>query len=128
MAERQPLLDILILWQEQAHAEDPYRGVWPITRLLNKGGLELLSRTHPDDITSSSDLVALLDESDEWGTEYGIKIFTIITQFNQAKWPQSPPPESCEMRATKRAKQAGVVKPIMYTFAPIQTPESFMSM
>ncbi|KAF8124050.1 P-loop containing nucleoside triphosphate hydrolase protein [Boletus edulis] len=128
MAERQSLLDTLVSWRERAHAEDPYRGVWPAARLLNNNGLELLSKTHPNDITSPSDLVALLQESDEWGSEYSTEIFAIIKQFDQAKRPQTSQPGSYEMRAVKRPKQTGMVKPIMYTFVPVQTPESFASM
>ncbi|KAG9310627.1 hypothetical protein JVU11DRAFT_9195 [Chiua virens] len=81
-AERQQLLDILIAWREQTHDEDPYQGVWPITRLIHDDGLELLSKTPATGITSLSDLVAL-EESEEWGSEYGTQIFTIIKQFDQ---------------------------------------------
>ena len=113
--------------RKQAHAEDPYWGVWPITQLLNKDGLELLSKMHLNDITLPSDLVTLLEESDEWGTEYSMKIFMIIKQFDQAKL-QVLRSKSCETQAVKRAKQAGMVMPIMYTFVPVQMPKSFVSM
>ncbi|KAF8119145.1 P-loop containing nucleoside triphosphate hydrolase protein [Boletus edulis] len=131
-AERQQLLDALVSWREQAHAQDPYRGVWPIARLLSKNGLELLSKTHPNDTTSPSDLVALLQESDEWGSEYGSKAFAIIQEFDQAKLQVQRSSKSCntqaETRTVKRAKQATMAMPIMYTFVPVQTPESFVSM
>lgn len=134
MAERQKLLDILMAWREQAHADDPYRSVWPITRLIDNDGLELLSKTHPTGITSPSDLIVLLDETEEWGTEYGTKLFAIIKQFDQGNQRQcrqvKPQVPSCvlsETRAVKRAKVGAVTPNSMYMFAPIQTPESFVA-
>ncbi|KAF8452791.1 P-loop containing nucleoside triphosphate hydrolase protein [Boletus edulis BED1] len=133
-AERQQLLDTLKAWRKRTHDNDPYRGVWPIEQLIDNNGLELLTKTHPTVIMSPSDLTTLLQESEAWEGNYGTEIFAIIQQFDQDRQRQGkaqhpPSTSSSETRPVVKRVKGGITTPkIMYTFTPVQTPETFAAM
>ncbi|KIJ57646.1 hypothetical protein HYDPIDRAFT_34911 [Hydnomerulius pinastri MD-312] len=79
--EREILLAKLTSWRSQAHASDTYRSR-PVTWLCDDDGLELLSKTDPDNLRSVEALINLLGETEEWGQECGIQIFNVISRFD----------------------------------------------
>lgn len=53
----------------------------PITWLCDDNSLELLSKTHPSNLKSVSDVIVILNETEEWAQGYGQKMFGVITEF-----------------------------------------------
>ncbi|KAH0826952.1 hypothetical protein J3R83DRAFT_4610 [Lanmaoa asiatica] len=83
--DRPNLLDTLEAWRCEAHIQDPYRSVRPITWICDDDELDLLSKTHPSKIGSAQDIVDLLQETAEWGIEFGQQLFDVIDQFDRAR-------------------------------------------
>lgn len=118
----QELFNCLSDWREHAHKEDPF---FPHTWLIDDDNIELISKTHPTKLQSLQDLVDLLGETEDWASDYGIKIFEIITQFEQNLKLQAT---SSQLHATCRSelnnpRQVKQAKGI--TFFSIQTPDTF---
>jgi hypothetical protein len=80
-SERGLLYEKLLNWRTQEHATDPLRSVQPITWLCDDNSLELLSKTHPSNLKSVSDVIVILNETEEWAQGYGQKMFGVITEF-----------------------------------------------
>ena len=84
-ADRQPLHEKLVAWRSEAHACHENQLVYPLTWICDDQGLELLSKTHPDDLQSTQNIIELLDETEEWGCEFAEQVLDIIQQFNQSQ-------------------------------------------
>ncbi|KIK79986.1 hypothetical protein PAXRUDRAFT_36316 [Paxillus rubicundulus Ve08.2h10] len=80
--DRSPLFDTLISWRNKAHTQHPHHSVQPAMWLLDDNRLNLLSKTHPSNIHSAQDIIDLLQETVEWGTNYAQQLFNVITRFN----------------------------------------------
>ncbi|KAJ7888771.1 P-loop containing nucleoside triphosphate hydrolase protein [Mycena leptocephala] len=67
-------------WLVSAHASDPLRAVRPAFFILDAKAIKALSAVHPDRINSISQVVAALQETEEWGDEWGAKILMLISE------------------------------------------------
>ncbi|KAG1891422.1 P-loop containing nucleoside triphosphate hydrolase protein [Suillus subluteus] len=83
--ERDLLHERLSDWRAQEHALDPLRSVWPITWICDDNDLELLSKTHPNNLRSARDITNILHETEEWGETYGQRLLEVINQFTSER-------------------------------------------
>ena len=81
--ERKSLLSRLVAWRYNAHATDSLSAVRPPSFIIDKAGITLLSRLHPQDITNYRQIRILLDQSMEWEEEWSKKLFDVIQQFDE---------------------------------------------
>ena len=79
----QPALDYrLIEWLKVEHATDSLCAVCPPHLILSQTQHLNLTRVHPTKITSPPNIMALIEESAEWGDEWANKIFKVLVSFN----------------------------------------------
>ncbi|KAJ7208369.1 P-loop containing nucleoside triphosphate hydrolase protein [Mycena pura] len=69
-------------WLWSAHANDALRGVRPASFILDGKGIKVLSAVHPDRMHSVSQVVSALDETQEWGQEWGDKVLEVISAYD----------------------------------------------
>jgi hypothetical protein len=65
------------------YTADPFCCSRPPNLILSDTQHVTLTHTNLSKLESPEDITALLEESDEWGTEWAAKVFEVITQFNQ---------------------------------------------
>lgn len=82
MKERQFLELRLAEWLRDVHLADPLRFIRPPDVILSTTQRAILARFDPKKIKNAQDVVEVLEESADWGTEWAVKIFNVITQFN----------------------------------------------
>lgn len=111
-ADQQPLYEKLVAWRSEAHAHHEDQTVYPLTWICDDQGLELLSKTHPDGLQSTQDIVNLLDETEEWACEFAGQVLDVIQQFNRSQGGKS----ELEQPMLKRIKSI--------PFVPIQNINS----
>jgi hypothetical protein len=70
-------------WLMAVYTTDPFCCSCPPDLILSDMQHTTLTRTNPSKLESLEDITVLLEESDEWGTEWAVKVFEVITQFNQ---------------------------------------------
>lgn len=80
---RKLLLDKLLAWRAEAHSNNTLRSVWPITWICDDSSLELISKTHQDNVKTVDAIVMLLEETAEWGKDCGVQMLKVITQFDE---------------------------------------------
>ncbi|KAF8214947.1 hypothetical protein K438DRAFT_1561671 [Mycena galopus ATCC 62051] len=80
--ERDGLQAQLRSWVLSAHSSDPLCAVCPATYILDGRVIKTLSTVHPDRLTSVSQLVALLEVTDEWRAEWGSDVFMVISVYD----------------------------------------------
>ncbi|KAJ6468883.1 P-loop containing nucleoside triphosphate hydrolase protein [Mycena sanguinolenta] len=80
--ERQELQTRLYAWLDSAHASDPLRAVRPASHILDGTAIKRLSVAHPSRITSTSNVIYIIQESDEWAVEWSRQIFDIISGYD----------------------------------------------
>ena len=82
--KERPALDFrLVEWLKSEHAVDPLRAVRPICFILSDIQRANLVRIQAKKIKSTSDIQAILNESDEWASKWGNKIFNLIQQYDR---------------------------------------------
>lgn len=81
--ERKSLASRLFSWRYNAHATDPLSAVRPPSFIIDKAGITLLAKLHPQDINNYRQIRIILDQSMEWEEEWSKKIFDIIRQFDE---------------------------------------------
>jgi hypothetical protein len=80
-AQRPALDEILIKWLKTQHANDSlgvFRAEYDILSFEQR---ELLCKTHMKNITSSTDIVRILDETEEWAEEWAEIIYILIRDY-----------------------------------------------
>ncbi|KAJ7025234.1 P-loop containing nucleoside triphosphate hydrolase protein [Mycena alexandri] len=87
MVHREPLQLRLRAWLASAHANDHLRAVRPPSFILDPTAMKKLSAVHPDRMTSVAQLVSALDETAEWGVEWGGKVLAVIKAYD-TEFPQ----------------------------------------
>ncbi|KAF7371288.1 II DNA helicase [Mycena sanguinolenta] len=80
--DRGGLQSRLRAWVLLAHSSNPLRAVRPATYILDSKAIKALSTVHPDRLTSVSQVVAALDETEEWGVEWGGKVFEVTSAYD----------------------------------------------
>ena len=81
--KERPALDYhLVEWLRSVHQLDPLQAVRPIYLILSNVQRANLVRTQAKKIRYASDIQAILNESDEWASEWGDKIFDVIRQYD----------------------------------------------
>ncbi|KAJ7703579.1 hypothetical protein B0H17DRAFT_1194095 [Mycena rosella] len=83
VVHRGPLEILLKEWLTSAHAPDPLRAVRPSSFILDPKGIKKVSTVHPDRMRSLPQLLFALDETEEWGGEWGDKILAFDRKTNQ---------------------------------------------
>jgi hypothetical protein len=74
-----PVLDYrLIKWLEHVHFSDPFHSLRPVYYILSDTHRMNLTRAHPNDIKTPSDVTQLLNENAKWALEWEKVIFDII--------------------------------------------------
>ena len=82
--KERPALDFrLVEWLNSEHALDPLRAVRPICFILSDIQRANLVRTQAKKVKSTSDIQAILNESDEWASKWGDKILNLIQQYDR---------------------------------------------
>lgn len=81
--ERGPLTARLIAWRTRAHANDPLGNVRPPTWILDDTGIKRLSRSHPEQVTSSEKVVSILNQTQEWKAKWSGQVYEIIRAYDQ---------------------------------------------
>ena len=82
--KEQPALDFrLVEWLKSEHSLDPLRAVRPPYFILSDIQRACLVRTQAKKIQSTSDIQAILNESDEWALMWGDKILNVILQYDR---------------------------------------------
>ena len=81
--ERKSLASRLVAWRYNAHAMDPLSAVRPPSFIIDKAGITLLAKLHPQDISNYRQIRIILDQTMEWEEEWSKKIFDIIQQFDE---------------------------------------------
>ncbi|KAJ7827770.1 P-loop containing nucleoside triphosphate hydrolase protein [Mycena olivaceomarginata] len=69
-------------WVLSAHSSDPLRTVRPPTYILDAKAIKTLSTVHPDRLSSVSQVVVVLEETDEWEVEWGSNVFAVILAYD----------------------------------------------
>jgi len=73
--ERKSLVSRLVAWRYNAHAMDPLAAVRPSSFIIDNASITLLAKLHPQDISNSRQIRAILDQSTEWEGEWSKKNF-----------------------------------------------------
>lgn len=82
--QQRPFLEFrLNEWLAATYIADPFRCSRPPDLILSDTQRATLIRTDPTKLESPGDITALLEESVEWGTEWAVRLFEVITQFDQ---------------------------------------------
>ena len=81
--EPKSLVSRLFAWHFNAHNMDPLSAVRPPSFIIDKAGITLLARLHPQDISNYRQIRILLDQTMEWEEEWSKKIFNVIQQFEE---------------------------------------------
>jgi hypothetical protein len=87
--DRSDLQYRLHTWLTSAHASDPLRTVRPATFILDPKTIKALSTVHPDRIISVSQVVMAVQETAEWGVEWGADVLAIISAYDVELNPDS---------------------------------------
>ncbi|KAJ6476423.1 P-loop containing nucleoside triphosphate hydrolase protein [Mycena vulgaris] len=87
MAHRAPLQLRLTAWLAYAHANDHLRVVRPPSFILDTKAIKKLSAVHPDRINSVAQVISALEETEEWGVEWGGKVLAIVVAYD-VEFPQ----------------------------------------
>jgi hypothetical protein len=107
--KERPALDFrLVEWLKSEHALDPLRAVRPICFILSDFQRASLVRTQAKKVQSSSDIQAILNESDEWVSKWGDKILHVIRQYDRdlaAIKVQNKENTACATVQNKRSKK-----------------------
>ena len=81
--ERSALDFRLVEWLKSEHVLDPLRAVRPMCFILSDIQRANLVRTQAKKVKSTSDIQAILNESDEWASKWGDKILNLIQQYDR---------------------------------------------
>ena len=81
--ERKSLVSRLVAWRYNAHVKDSLSAVRPPSFIIDKAGITLLAKLHPQDISNYQQIRIILDQTMEWEEEWLKKIFDIIQQFDK---------------------------------------------
>ncbi|KAJ7096169.1 hypothetical protein C8R44DRAFT_749016 [Mycena epipterygia] len=82
VADRGDLQERLYHWRATAHSLDSLRAVRPASFIIDAKGIKSLSAVHPDRMRSLDQVVSTLQESSEWGEEWGEKVFGVISTYD----------------------------------------------
>lgn len=82
VADRTGLHERLHDWLASAHASDPLRAVRPATFILDPRGIKALSAVHSTRMVSIAQVVLTLHETEEWGSKWGHKVFSVISSYD----------------------------------------------
>ncbi|KAJ7451395.1 P-loop containing nucleoside triphosphate hydrolase protein [Mycena latifolia] len=79
---RGPLQILLHEWLRSAHAADHLRSVRPSSFILDAKAIKV-SSMHPDRMKTITQLLVALDETEEWGREWGEKILGVVADYDR---------------------------------------------
>ena len=85
MADHLMLQSHLQAWCAETHALDHLHSVWPITFVCNDKSIIKLATIHSNKVTCILDIVRALDETEEWGGEFGHAVYDIICAYDSNK-------------------------------------------
>lgn len=68
-------------WLASAHASDPLRAVRPATFILDAKAIKVLATVHPDRLNSVSQVIMAVDETEEWGVQWGVDVLSVISAY-----------------------------------------------
>ena len=80
--ERKLLIDKLRDWRAGAHARDPLAFVRHPSLIIDDGGIKLLARLHPSNVTQSEQVVSALGQTQEWRDEWSSQVFDVIRSYD----------------------------------------------
>jgi len=66
----------------KAHKTDPLRVIRPASWIIDDAKIKKLSAILPARIRIPSDIAEILGETDEWSSEWSLKMFDIIHQYD----------------------------------------------
>ncbi|KAK7016068.1 II DNA helicase [Favolaschia claudopus] len=102
VVQRAPLQEKLRSWLATAHASDPLRVVRPASFILDAKAIKSLSTVHPDRIQEVVDVVSTVEQTEEWGNEWGAAIFSVISAYD-AHLPRNPTRKKKKVSETYQA-------------------------
>lgn len=80
--ERAALKLRLLSWRAETHKRDPLAAVRPPTFILDDIGIKNLAKVYPTEIRNPTQLVQVLDETEEWDQEWSKEIIAIIQAYD----------------------------------------------
>ncbi|KAJ7434401.1 P-loop containing nucleoside triphosphate hydrolase protein [Mycena latifolia] len=107
VAERAPLQEHLRTWLRTAHAADPLRAVRPASFILDAKSIKALSTVHQDRMKSVEQVVAAVEETTEWATQWGDAVLAVLTHFDAQTHPEVPEPPTASRRKPKENRKPG---------------------
>lgn len=81
--ERKSLASRLVVWRSQERANSPMASVLSLSSILNDTSIDILAKTHPENITDFRQITVLLDQTKEWEVVWSQKILEVIQHFDQ---------------------------------------------
>ncbi|KAJ7467319.1 hypothetical protein B0H11DRAFT_2239564 [Mycena galericulata] len=102
LIQRGHLQDQLLTWLASAYASDPLRAVRPASFILDAKAIKAL---HPDRLTSVSQVVSAVQETEEWGIESADQILAVVPSLTPS-WNASrtSTPPALPQRRTDRLR------------------------
>jgi hypothetical protein len=85
MADCPMLQSHLQAWRTEAHALDNLRSVRPITFICDDKSIVKLATIRSNKVTCVLDIVRALDETEEWGGEFGRAVYNVICAYDSDK-------------------------------------------
>ncbi|KAF8182199.1 hypothetical protein K438DRAFT_1767523 [Mycena galopus ATCC 62051] len=106
--ERGDLQCRLRTWLALAHASDPLRAVRSAKFILGTKAIKALSAVAPDCIMSVSQVVMAIQETEEWGIDWGADVLAIISAYDTELNQDSD--EHADSSKGKKGSKVGVRK------------------
>jgi hypothetical protein len=81
--EHKSLASRLVVWHYQECANSPMASVLPLSSILNDTSINILAKTHPENITDFRQNTVMLDQMKDWEAVWSQKILKVIQHFDQ---------------------------------------------
>ncbi|KAH9011631.1 II DNA helicase [Lactarius pseudohatsudake] len=81
--ERKPLISRLLAWRAGAHSKDPLAPVRPPYFIIDDPEIKLLARLHSSNVARPEQVVAALNETQEWQDEWSHQVFEVIQSYDR---------------------------------------------
>lgn len=69
-------------WRKVVHSDDPVFCSFSDQFLLTDDSIVVLAKAKLTDLANEDDIVTLLEESDEWKSDFAAEVFSIINEYN----------------------------------------------
>lgn len=80
--ERRLLINRLFAWLAAAHLNDPLASVQPPMFIIDNKDIKVVARLHPSNVTSSEQLVTVLEQTCEWQDNWSHQILEVIQKYD----------------------------------------------